>query len=424
MRLLDIAAFQAVEHGGSHRDVEGTLCPCDCCGNRADASDSIAKDFYDIKKQLGGQEPKYAILSHRWQSSEIKLNDLPAWKRLRDDKTSPKLQSVLKLEQFCSMARLEGYDYAWMDSCCINQKDPVELSTSINSMYRWYQESDLCIVYLSDFDSSGYQYDDIEGGNVVVRQCTDPGRSHWFGRGWTLQELVAPKKVKFFDRNWIEIGSRNSQVPAPNIPFGITTEVIARATGIEPDILQSQKNIASTSIAHRMSWVGRRSTTVPEDTAYCLLGIFGVNMPLLYGEGLERAFRRLQEEIMEYSDDHSLFAWRSPSGEEQTTTGLLAPSPKCFQSSGSCSPRPDPLASRPFFMTNKGIQISLRLMQGATGEIATLECEGWGLQHLSIYLKRVSETQQEYVRIQSDKICQVGQPGGVLTIFVRQNTSY
>ena len=171
--------------------------------------------------------------------------------------------------------------------------------------------------------------------------------------------------------------------------------------------------------SNRMSWFGNRSTTVPEDAAYCLLGIFGVNLPLLYGEGLTRAFHRLQEEIMKYSDDHSLFAWRNSPDEGSVPTGLLAPAPKCFQYSGSYYHRPDPLNSSPFLMTNKGIQINMRLMQSATGEIATLECTGLGVQHLSIYLKRISETQQQYVRVRSDRFCEVIQPGRNVSIYVR-----
>ena len=163
------------------------------------------------------------------------------------------------------------------DLCCIDKTSSAELSEAINSMYRWYQESGVCYAYLADVPPNAFS------------------KSRWFTRGWTLQELIAPSTVIFLDQKWQEIGTKSS-----------LQRVISEITGIPTDILLGG-DLEDASIAQRMSWASKRETTRVEDAAYCLMGIFSIHMPMLYGEG-ERAFIRLQEEIMRVSDDHSLFA--------------------------------------------------------------------------------------------------------------------
>lgn len=191
-----------------------------------------------------------------------------------------------------------------------------------------------------------------------------------------LQELLAPRShVTFLDRNWIYLGSRES-----------LEEELTRRTGIGSGYLRSPHHTAS--ISERMSWMAGRKTTVPEDTAYCLLGLFDVNMPLLYGEGKERAFLRLQEEIMKYSDDHTLFLWKN---EDQYGSGLLAHSPDCFRSTGHYRRFPDPENGRPYQMTNKGIAIDLRLLAGNphwNTFIATLNCRDDNMESAGVYLQQ------------------------------------
>jgi len=149
-------------------------------------------------------------------------------------------------------------------------------------MFQWYQNAAICYAYLCDVTS------DIESGLA---------RSRWVTRGWTLQELIAPREVVFFSATWQALGTR-SQFSAH----------IAAVTGIDEAFLTG-KSLKHASIAKRMSWASKRSTLREEDEAYCLLGIFNVNMPLIYGEGTS-AFRRLQETIaLAYPDDHTLFAW-------------------------------------------------------------------------------------------------------------------
>ena len=96
--------------------------------------------------------------------------------------------------------------------------------------------------------------------------------SKWFTRGWTLQELIAPKFLKFFGAQWNLIGDRRK-----------LTETISKATSIEHDILVGLRPVPTVSAAQKMAWAANRKTSRVEDQAYSLLGLFGVNMPMLYG---------------------------------------------------------------------------------------------------------------------------------------------
>lgn len=203
-------------------------------------------------------------------------------------------------------------------------------------MFTWYRQSVVCYAYLEDLDGA------------VVRD--DPSllrKSRWFSRGWTLQELIAPSVLVFYGAGWEEIGSRDD----------LLVEISA-VTGIESALFVHGR-LSNYSVAQRMSWAAQRQTTRVEDEAYCLLGIFGVNMPMLYGEG-KMAFVRLQEEIMRRSDDQSIFAWTMAGTSE---SGLLAPSVSCFAGAGDISAAEASAHSEPFFLTNKGIQITLPVIR-------------------------------------------------------------
>ncbi|KAL9601260.1 MAG: hypothetical protein Q9219_002665 [cf. Caloplaca sp. 3 TL-2023] len=334
----------------------------------------------DIKNQ---QDVPYVIISHAWEKQEIVFEDMPYFKALATSSLGVKSASVAKIEGACDAVRQrhEGsIRHLWLDTICIDKKNLTELSLAINSMFRWYQRAEACFVYLADYPST------------EVQQFTE---SLWFTRGWTLQELVAPKEVIFYDRDWNMIGSRES-LQGP----------LTSRTKISQDFLLHQKYIGRASISQRMSWYADRETTVPEDAAYCLLGLFGVNMPLLYGEGKERAFRRLQEEIMRYSDDHSLFAWKSavarPGG-----SGLLSESPANFQGTGEYAHNPNRHNNRPFQMTNKGIQIDLYLQLYQGVYVAALDCRHGQNHYLGIFLECLSDATQQYRRIQTNEFCRV-----------------
>jgi len=157
------------------------------------------------------------------------------------------------------------------------------VSEAINSMYSYYRNAEKCYAYLVDVSTTG-----LEGEFV---------RSRWWRRGWTLQELLAPMNLEFFNNDWQSLGQK----------AGLHA-VIHQITGIETNYLDGSLPVDHTSVAKRMFWASARQTTREEDMAYCLLGLFEVNMSLLYGEGAQRAFLRLQEEVMRASEDQSIFA--------------------------------------------------------------------------------------------------------------------
>ncbi|KAK1729681.1 heterokaryon incompatibility protein-domain-containing protein [Colletotrichum acutatum] len=228
------------------------------------------QEFFD-------EVPEYVILSHTWGSGEVTFQDLD-----RPDHT--KKRGYIKIDGTCYLAARNGIKWVWVDTCCIDKTSSAELSEAINSMYRWYRDSQICYAYLEDFQ----QGDDPSSFDSQF------SNSRWFTRGWTLQELLAPETVEFFDAVWKKLGTRSSLAPKIESITSIPTEFLKRN--------EDSPAIRSAKIAMRMSWAARRQTTRVEDIAYSLLGIFDVNIPLLYGEG-ERAFERLQIEIMKQGHD-------------------------------------------------------------------------------------------------------------------------
>ncbi|PVH92562.1 hypothetical protein DM02DRAFT_662830 [Periconia macrospinosa] len=192
-------------------------------------------------------------------------------------------------------------------------------------------------------------------------------RTRWITRGWTLQELIAPRYLVFYDKNWDEIGDRITLASALSSIIDVDTEILQR-----PQYVTAYAMIPSFSIAKRMSWAGGRNTTRPEDIAYCLLGLFDVHIPLLYGEGGDNPFFRLQEEIMKQSMDLSILAWGRPGRQfSELPCGALAASPADFYSSPTIIHFPEP-AVEPFQVTNKGLRISLPIVKTDIGYLAIL----------------------------------------------------
>ena len=277
-------------------------------------------------------------------------------------------------------------EFGTADTVCIDKTSSAELSEAINSTFEWYEKAEVCYAYLVDvlsrdndqkatmmqFHMSRW----FTRGCVTICHIRSPlmnltgceirfvlfgpyGRvTEWSLTGWTLQELLASKIVIFYDHDWMEIGTKSS-----------LSKIVSTVTGItELDIL----DFKNANVAVKMSWASKRETTRIEDIAYCLMGLFGVNMPLLYGEGRD-AFIRLQLEILKMSADETIFAWeyyratdigsfRYPdwAGAE---SGLLAPSPAYFRHSGDIR-RILFDKDRPVYsMTNKGLQIGLLLLE-------------------------------------------------------------
>jgi hypothetical protein len=217
---------------------------------------------------------RYAILSHRWETGEVTFEDMV-------NNTGKNKEGYRKL-QFCrDQTARHGLEYFWVDTCCIDKSNNVELQYAINSMFRWYQDAAKCYVYLSDV-STPYRTE-----NRLSDASWESAfrNSRWFTRGWTLQELIAPSTVEFFSKEGIRLGDKIS-----------LERQACEITGIPIKALRGS-HLSDFSVAERFSWVKRRDTKYKEDKAYSLLGIFGVFMPLNYGEGEENAFMRLQEQI-------------------------------------------------------------------------------------------------------------------------------
>ncbi|OLN92241.1 Vegetative incompatibility protein HET-E-1-like protein 2 [Colletotrichum chlorophyti] len=295
---------------------------------------------------FGDDIPRYAIVSHTWGPEEVTFQD---WKDLQ---IAREKKGFRKFEMARGRAIRDGLDYLWIDTTCINKESSAELSEAINSMFVWYENAVLCYAYLSDVTGVG----DLTTSGSECSAFQILSRSRWFTRGWTLQELLAPRQVLFFSKEWISLGNRKS-----------LAEVIQKITNIDCQYLhrKSKKLLSGASVAERMSWLSCRKTTRVEDMAYCMLGIFDINMPLLYGEGA-KAFTRLQEEILKTSTDQSLFCWSWTESDPGSWVSMLAPSPRNFRNTQEYQPAND-ATSRPvpYSMTNFGLSIQLSLIRPA-----------------------------------------------------------
>ncbi|KAJ4396062.1 hypothetical protein N0V93_000279 [Gnomoniopsis smithogilvyi] len=287
-------------------------------------------------ESFGPQEiPNYAILSHRWCHSEASYTH---WRSRLTRLRKANKPGFAKILATCKQARRDGLSYVWVDTVCIDRTSSAELSEAINSMFAWYERAAICYAYLADVPSAST-------GNVDMLEII--ATSTWFTRGWTLQELIAPSHVVFYSDSWTNLGTKKA-----------LASFLSRITGIEQLCISKEKELRRCSIAQRMSWAANRSTTRPEDMAYCLLGIFGINLPLIYGEG-HRAFIRLQEEIIRTSDDHSILAFNTI----LSRNSLLADHPSLFRDMKSLQPSMSSRITPPFSMTNAGLSIRTPLIQ-------------------------------------------------------------
>ncbi|KAF4465914.1 beta transducin [Fusarium albosuccineum] len=262
----------------------------------------------------------YAILPHTWEKDEVLFRDMG------DVSHASSKAGWKKIELTCEEARRSSIPYAWVDTCCIDKRSSAELSEAINSMFMWYKQASVCYAYLSDLS---VDWDANESLSISHRKLTAAAKERfkkkmwscrWFTRGWALQELIAPDRVVFFDQDWNLVGTKSDW------DF---VRILAEITGISVKVLVYEPCFHEASFAQKMSWAAKRQTTKVEDLAYCLLGIFNVNMPLLYGEG-NKAFLRLQEEIAKEYHDLSLFAWKQDPEKQDQLRGLFASSPAEF----------------------------------------------------------------------------------------------
>ncbi|MCJ1315265.1 hypothetical protein MMC15_000581 [Xylographa vitiligo] len=234
-------------------------------------------------KSFLGNTPPYAILSHTWEDEEVSFQDMLAIENDSHHLASAK-SGYAKVVATCRQASRRGIGYVWVDTCCIDKTSSSEISEAINSMYQWYWNAEICFAVLVDLAVT-------TALEIALSKC------RWFTRGWCLQELIAPKAIEFYDRRWNCIGVKVD-----------LTALLSSITHIDEQVLVERSRIEEIPVGRKMSWAATRKTTRIEDIAYCLLGIFNVHMPMLYGEG-SRAFTRLQEEIVKTSNDLSLFAF-------------------------------------------------------------------------------------------------------------------
>lgn len=353
---------------------------------------------------------KYVILSHTWNLEELSFQEF------QDLSSARTKQGFSKIQRTCDIALSEGIEWAWVDTCCIDKTSSAELSESINSMFAWYNNSEVCLAYLED---------------LTPDKSFDEGFANcrWPTRGWTLQELIAPKQLIFYDSAWV---ARTTKLAS--------LDIIVRVTGVNEDVLEDSSHLGTTTVAQRMSWVSQRSTTRIEDMAYCMFGMFDLHMPLIYGEG-DKAFMRLQEEIAKHTTDLSLFAWTAdiPEGTpaEHHYRGILARSPHEFKHCGNLVQRNSLPSFKEFAITNRGLRIEATLVKliGAdpdelvfnlslsyqhNGPYSKLTGNGW----IGIYVKK---TVDGFVRTFSHKLYESGRHSRMrqpkMLIYVRKDVS-
>ncbi len=305
-----------------------------------DAAKLANDGIIDLREFFEADIPPYLILSHTWDREELTFQDATSGR-------AAGLAGHAKIVQTCRVALMYGLDFVWVDTCCIDKTSSAELTESINSMFRWYRNAAQCIVWLADLPAD-------DG----VPQLAELAQCRWFTRGWTLQELISPLAVDFFDSEWRARGDKLS-----------LEESISQITGIDTSALRQVRPLGDFSVAHRMAWAAHRQTTRVEDMAYSLMGIFEVNFSLIYGEGT-KAFRRLQEEIMKRSNDLTIFAWSPVGTATSPYCSILAPSPAEFARSNDLEPFDDLIGSEPgFTLNNRGLLITSALWTfPATGD--------------------------------------------------------
>lgn len=333
----------------------------------------------ELVEFFGNQIPPYAILSHTWGNDEVTFQDVQRGQ----------YEHKLGYRKICltrQQTRRDGKSWCWVDTCCIDKSSSAELSEAINSMFSWYARAQVCYAYLADVycdlcPVAGSETEDRLSGiektdptatiNKYLKSydlcscvpCANKNlafsKSRWFQRGWTLQELIAPRRLESFNHAWKPLGERDRE---------LLNSVIER-TAISPEVFGNSRVLREVPIARRMSWMAHRRTTRKEDEAYCLLGIFGVNIPLLYGEA-ESAFVRLQEELIRRFSDHSLLIFSDSTWNMSDLRRPLANSPEDFVGCNQIEAYNTykiPFAPESYHLTNDAIHIRLPLIRMERG---------------------------------------------------------
>lgn len=320
--------------------------------------------------------PDYVILSHTWRQEEVTFEEI-----LSEDQNAKHKHGYKKILGACAQAAKDGFDWIWIDTCCINKKSSAELSEAINSMYEWYWNAGICYVYLEDVSESESE--------LISHEYSAFHDSRWFERGWTLQELLAPEVLEFYNYSWEFLGSKH-----------MFASEIRKRTDIGHEYIVNRMSIQEAYIGEKFSWVSRRRTTRTEDIAYCLLGLVQVSMPLLYGEGTS-AFHRLQLELLKKTNDHSILVWEMP-GFNDAGVGALAPAPRhfAFHTWKICRPLSTARAAEALTheVTNNGLRITLPCKEREAGRLcARLHCT-YGKDSVTVVQLKYVEQHQRYRR--------------------------
>ncbi|KAJ3471746.1 hypothetical protein MRS44_001845 [Fusarium solani] len=317
------------------------------------------EEFFDISI------PEYAILSHTWGDGEVSLQD---WADRKNRRFKPGFQKIMWA---CTQAAKDQLDYVWVDTNCIDKSSSAELSEAINSMFKWYRRSTICYVYLEDVPA------------MTLDQCIEKDSAfrsaRWFTRGLTLQELVASPNINFFSNDWTPIATKPGLALCISEITGIAWSCLLKGR------LSKSHPLRRYSVAQRLAWASRRSTTRIEDQAYSLLGLFDITMPLVYGEGHE-AFTRLLGEIIHKYADHSFFA------SQLRYVDFLPRSPMEFCDSQSVVVSSSPQLQKhyipgdhsyPFHLTNTGLQITLPIVTTLVPHFVFGVLDCWDLEKAS-----------------------------------------
>ncbi|KAK4495999.1 hypothetical protein PRZ48_013267 [Zasmidium cellare] len=232
--------------------------------------------------------PSYVIASHRWASGEREEDREATYLEVKEGR-STNTTGFKKVRNFAEYVRtrIPGVEWLWVDTCCVNKQDAQELTEAINSMFRWYSAAAVCLAWMADVDNAH----DHQGFKS----------SGWFKRGWTLQELLAPSLVVFLSKDWRIMGHKSSDTSNSNEvsldPGPSLNAIITQITGIPEKVLLDFQNGKALSVEERLAWMKDRRTTREEDMSYCLVGILDAPMVAIYGEGGDKARRRLLAEV-------------------------------------------------------------------------------------------------------------------------------
>ncbi|KAK5729161.1 hypothetical protein LTR15_002303 [Elasticomyces elasticus] len=293
--------------------------------------------------------PEYAIFSHKWYPSGEELIILD----FQTAENAPHKKGFAKLQALCTIAAAKGHRFV--------------------CMFRWYQNAVECIAFLGDV--GGHDGRSLEHSIWI-----------WFKRGWTLQELIAPQNITFYDYRWNCLGTKKDLL-----------KPLSKITRIPRDVLSHDRHFSGCSIAQRMSWASDRETREVEDEAYSLMGLSDISLKLIYGEG-EKAFIKLQREIIASSADQSIFSWKLDSRKHRAGSSLLAPSPHAFAECGNIVPTS---VQKPYSLTNIGLSIQWNTWPHSMETyLAFLDCTEIGCpgSGIAILIAKLP-TENQYVRV-------------------------